>query len=64
MISTRAGQIGSKRTAKRGREYFAKIWRITCGLDFERETIHGLALQVFVGVEILSCGVDVAEANV
>jgi len=35
MISARAGQIGGKRTAMRGREYFSKIWSITCGLDFE-----------------------------
>jgi hypothetical protein len=43
MISSRAGQIGGKRTAKRSREYFSKIWSITCGLDFERETVDGLA---------------------
>jgi len=50
LISARVGQIGGKRTAKRGREYFSKIWGITCGSDFERETIHGLAFQGFVGV--------------
>jgi hypothetical protein len=63
MISARAGQIGGKRTAKRGREYFSKIWSITCGLDFERETVDGLAFQILVGVQVLSGRVDVGVAE-
>jgi len=34
LISVRAGQIGGKRTAKRRREYFSKVWSITSDLDF------------------------------
>ena len=37
---------------------------ITGDLDFERETIHCLSLQVLVGVEVLADGDDVTLAGI